>query len=84
MIVMQERMACRSGISSGSSKAAERLRWINGGPFAAFKGTKGVEPNVLERSIGRKACDLFKIALRCVRILIAPLDPPPAGWKYTS
>jgi hypothetical protein len=77
-------MACRSGISSESSKAAERLRRINGGAFAAFKGTKGVEPKVLERSIGRKARDLFKITLRCSRILIAPLDPPPAGWKYTS
>jgi hypothetical protein len=31
------------------SKAAERLRWINGGPFAAFKGSKGIGPNVLER-----------------------------------
>jgi len=77
-------MACRSGISSGSSKAAEQLRSINGGAFASFKGSKGIEPNVLERSIGRKARDLFKIALRYSRILTAPLDPPPAGWKYTS
>jgi hypothetical protein len=81
---MEGRMACRSGISSESAKAAERLRRIDGDAFAAFKDTKGVEPNVLERSISRKACDLFKISLRCSRILSAPLDPPPADWKYIS